>query len=165
MGGRRWRRWPKSKRLKIETEMPQRRESPAECWQLCMFWQWHTVLWTSVMARSMSFKLADLWQDRGYRNTNKIQHHNPYGTNNHNSNQTKQYTWHLHHQQTIPHLTMPHNTRTRRPPCNIYPLISTSTPSKTYTQKNSPMATCRHRHTQARRTIVHSIIHPNIHHW
>ena len=55
---------------------------------------------------------------------------------------------------------MSHTTRTRRPPCNIYSLISTSTPSKTYTQKNSPMATCRHRHTQARRTIVHSIINP-----
>ena len=39
---------------------------------------------------------------------------------------------------------MPHNTRTRRPPCNIYSLISTSTPSKTYTQENPPLATCRH---------------------
>ena len=45
---------------------------------------------------------------------------------------------------------MPHNTRTRRPPCNIYSLISTSTPNKTYTQENPPLATCRHRQTQVR---------------
>ena len=47
---------------------------------------------------------------------------------------------------------------------NIYPLISTSTPNKTYTQKNPPLATCRHRQTQARCTHVHNIIHRNIHH-
>ena len=60
--------------------------------------------------------------------------------------------------------TIPHNTRTQPPPCNIYSLISTSTPSKTCTQKNSPMATCRHRQTQARCTLVHNIVHRNIHH-
>ena len=31
---------------------------------------------------------------------------------------------------------MPHNTRIRRPSCNIYSLISTRIPSETYTQKN-----------------------------
>ena len=45
---------------------------------------------------------------------------------------------------------MPHNTRTRRPPCTIYSLISTSTPNKTCTQKNSPMATCGYRQPQTR---------------
>ena len=66
--------------------------------------------------------------------------------------------------QFLSHHTMPHNTRTRRTPCTIYSPISTITPSKTCTQTNPPMATCRHRQHQSRCTVVHIIIHPNIQH-